>query len=197
MVLTGYIVSIPIFCDSAFVILSPLVNALARSSGKSVLTLGIALAGGLMLTHHAVPPTPGPLGVAGIYDVDLGLMILWGIVFNACAFLALALVTSGTVALIITPLAALGAVVIPALQAMMSRAIPDNSQGGLQGLLTSAGALAMIVSPLIMSNVFWLATAESTGFYLPGAPFLLSMVLMGVCVVVFLGRKRMTPRDTA
>lgn len=42
MVLTGYIVSIPIFCDSAFVILSPLVKALARSSGKSVLTLGIA-----------------------------------------------------------------------------------------------------------------------------------------------------------
>ncbi len=82
MVLTGYIVSIPIFCDSAFVILTPLVKALARSSGKSVLTLGIALAGGLMLTHHAVPPTPGPLGVAGIYDVDLGLMILWGIVFT-------------------------------------------------------------------------------------------------------------------
>ncbi|PTE20182.1 gluconate permease [Cereibacter changlensis JA139] len=82
MVLTGYIVSIPIFCDSAFVILSPLVKALARSSGKSVLTLGIALAGGLMLTHHAVPPTPGPLGVAGIFDVDLGLMILWGVVFT-------------------------------------------------------------------------------------------------------------------
>ena len=82
MVLTGYIVSIPIFCDSAFVILSPLVKALARSSGKSVLTLGIALAGGLMLTHHAVPPTPGPLGVAGIFDVDLGLMILWGIVLT-------------------------------------------------------------------------------------------------------------------
>lgn len=82
MVLTGYIVSIPIFCDSAFVILTPLVKALARNSGKSVLTLGIALAGGLMLTHHAVPPTPGPLGVAGIYGVDLGLMIFWGVVFT-------------------------------------------------------------------------------------------------------------------
>ena len=119
--------------------------------------------------------------------------VLWGIVFNAMAFLALGLVTSGTVALILTPLAALGAVVIPALQAMMSRAIPDDSQGGLQGLLTSAGALAMIVSPLVMSNVFWIATANNTPFYLPGAPFLVSMVLMGVCVVVFLGRKRMTP----
>lgn len=60
MTATGYIVSIPIFCDSAFVILSPLVRALAQNTGKSLLTLGISLAGGLMLTHHAVPLTPGP-----------------------------------------------------------------------------------------------------------------------------------------
>lgn len=71
MAVTGYIVSIPIFCDSAFVILNPLVRALARSSGKSVLSLGIALAGGLVLTHHAVPPTPGPLGIAGIFNIDI------------------------------------------------------------------------------------------------------------------------------
>ncbi|MFC7610474.1 GntP family permease [Teichococcus aestuarii] len=82
MMATGYIVSIPIFCDSAFVILNPLARALARNSGKSVLTMGIALAGGLMLTHHAVPPTPGPLGAAGIFGVDIGMMILWGIVLT-------------------------------------------------------------------------------------------------------------------
>ena len=82
MMVTGYIVSVPIFCDSAFVILNPLVRALARNSGKSMLTLGIALASGLMLTHHAVPPTPGPLGIAGIFNIDVGLMIFWGIVFT-------------------------------------------------------------------------------------------------------------------
>ena len=82
LIVTGYIVSIPIFCDSAFVILAPLARAVARTSGKSVITLGICLAGGLMLTHHAVPPTPGPLGVAGIFDVDLGLMIFWGMVLT-------------------------------------------------------------------------------------------------------------------
>ncbi len=117
--------------------------------------------------------------------------VIYGLAFNACAFLALAFVQSGTVALLLAPLTALGAVVTPALQAMMSRAIPDNAQGGLQGLLTSAGALAMVVSPALMSQVFWFSTAESTGFYLPGAPFLVSMALMGVCAVVFLGRKRM------
>lgn len=78
LTVTGYVVSIPIFCDSAFVILVPLVKALSRTTGKSLVTLGICLAGGLMLTHHAVPPTPGPLAIAGIFDVDIGLMILWG-----------------------------------------------------------------------------------------------------------------------
>lgn len=82
LVVTGYVVSIPIFCDSAFVILSPLVRALRRTTGKSVVTLGICLAAGLVLTHHAVPPTPGPLGVAGIYNVDIGLMIFWGLVLT-------------------------------------------------------------------------------------------------------------------
>jgi len=82
MMVTGYIVSVPIFCDSAFVILNPLVRALSRNTGKSMLTLGIALAGGLMLTHHAVPPTPGPLGIAGIFNIDVGLMIFWGVVFT-------------------------------------------------------------------------------------------------------------------
>ncbi|TRD23519.1 MFS transporter [Palleronia caenipelagi] len=120
--------------------------------------------------------------------------VLWGLCFNALAFLAMGLVQSGRTALILAPLAALGAIVPPALQSMMSRAIPDNAQGGLQGLLTSAGGLAMVVSPFFMSQVFWFATAESTSYHLPGAPFLVSMALMLACIVVFLGRKRMTPR---
>ena len=78
----GYIISIPIFVDSAFVILNPLVKALARSSNRSMLTLGIALAGGMVLTHHAVPPTPGPLGAAGIFGVSVGDMIIWGLVLT-------------------------------------------------------------------------------------------------------------------
>lgn len=82
MAIAGYIVSIPIFVDSAFVILNPLVKALSRKTGKSVVTLGVALAIGLVATHHAVPPTPGPLGVAGIFGVDIGKMIAWGLIFS-------------------------------------------------------------------------------------------------------------------
>lgn len=78
LAITGYIVSIPIFVDSAFVILYPLAKALAKNGKRSLLTLGVALAGGLVVTHHTVPPTPGPLGVAGIFGVDIGAMILTG-----------------------------------------------------------------------------------------------------------------------
>lgn len=91
LAVAGYIISIPIFVDSAFVILNPLVKALARSSQRSVLTLGIALAGGMVLTHHAVPPTPGPLGAAGIYGVNVGDMIWSGLVLTLPALVTVTL----------------------------------------------------------------------------------------------------------
>lgn len=77
--LTGYIVSIPVFSDSALVILTPIAKALSKLSGKSVVGLGLALATGLQLTHVFVPPTPGPLTVAGILGIDVGVMIMAGI----------------------------------------------------------------------------------------------------------------------
>lgn len=82
MAIAGYIVSIPIFVDSAFVILNPLVKTLSRKTGKSVIAIGVALASGLVITHSLVPPTPGPLGVAGIFGVDIGLMIALGMMFG-------------------------------------------------------------------------------------------------------------------
>lgn len=78
--LTGFLVSIPIFCDSGFVILAPIAKAISRRTKKSIVALGVALASGLVITHTLVPPTPGPLGVAGTFGVDVGQFILLGIV---------------------------------------------------------------------------------------------------------------------
>ncbi len=78
---TGYLVSIPIFADSAFVILYPISKALSKKGNRSVMTLGVALGGGLIVTHTIVPPTPGPLGVAGLFGVDIGAMMLLGLLF--------------------------------------------------------------------------------------------------------------------
>ncbi len=80
LAVTGFLVSIPIFCDSGFIILAPLARALSKQTKKSIVTLGIALAAGLVITHTMVPPTPGPVGVAGIYGANVGSVILWGIV---------------------------------------------------------------------------------------------------------------------
>ena len=76
LALTGFLVSIPIFCDSGFVVLAPIAKAISKATKKSVIGLGTALAAGVVITHSLVPPTPGPLGVCGIFGVDVGKFIL-------------------------------------------------------------------------------------------------------------------------
>ncbi len=80
LTLTGFIVSIPIFCDSAFVILFPIAKSISQKTRKNLVVLAGALAMGLVITHTMVPPTPGPLAVATEFGVDLGTMILMGLV---------------------------------------------------------------------------------------------------------------------
>lgn len=80
MAITGFLVSIPIFCDSGFIILTPLAKAISSEMRKSIVSIGIALACGLVITHTMVPPMPGPVGVAGIFEVNVGSLILRGLV---------------------------------------------------------------------------------------------------------------------
>lgn len=77
---TGSLVSIPVFCDSGYVVLSPLARSLARQTGISLATFAVALSMGLYATHCLVPPTPGPIAVAGELRADLGAVILFGMV---------------------------------------------------------------------------------------------------------------------
>lgn len=75
---TGALVSIPVFCDSGYVILTPLNRSLARRTGQSMAAFAVALGMGLYATHCLVPPTPGPIATAGELRADLGLVILLG-----------------------------------------------------------------------------------------------------------------------
>ena len=75
----GYIVSIPVFCDSGFIIIAPLAKALSKQVKISFAVGAMALSLGLILTHSIIPPTPGPVGAAGILKADLGLVILLGL----------------------------------------------------------------------------------------------------------------------
>ncbi len=85
MGIIGYIVSIPVFCDSAFVILCPLAKALSGKVKISLAASAIALSLGLYATHTMVPPTPGPVAAAGLLEADLGLVILWGALVSIVA----------------------------------------------------------------------------------------------------------------
>lgn len=81
----GYLVSIPVFCDSGFVILNSLKNALAKRMSVSVVAMSVALSTGLYATHTFVPPTPGPIAAAGNLGLseNLGLVIAVGLVVAA------------------------------------------------------------------------------------------------------------------
>lgn len=87
MNIAGFVVSVPVFCDSGYVILTPLNRALAKESGKSMAIMAVALATGLYATHTMVPPTPGPIAAAGTLSADLGLVILYGLIASVPAAL--------------------------------------------------------------------------------------------------------------
>ncbi|MEC5125626.1 gluconate:H+ symporter [Verrucomicrobiales bacterium BCK34] len=79
MLLTGFLISIPVFLDVGLVIVAPIIYALARDTKKSLLLFGLPLVCGMAVTHAFVPPTPGPVAVAEILGADLGRVILYGI----------------------------------------------------------------------------------------------------------------------
>ena len=92
--LTGFVVSIPVFCDSGFVILSSLAKEFSRLTKKSMVWLGGILGMGLYITHFMVPPTPGPLAVVSTFNenmpnsIDLGMYIIWGLLISIPLFIA-------------------------------------------------------------------------------------------------------------
>lgn len=79
MSVIGYLVSIPVFCDSGYVILNSLKNALAARMKVSVVAMSVALATGLYATHTFVPPTPGPIAAAGNLGLESSLGLVIGV----------------------------------------------------------------------------------------------------------------------
>ncbi|MET9557326.1 gluconate:H+ symporter [Streptomyces sp. NPDC006645] len=88
MGVTGVVFGIPVFFDVGIFVLAPIVYAAARRSGKSILLYAMPLLAGLSMTHAFLPPHPGPVAAAGLFDVDLGWVILMGVVVGVPAVLA-------------------------------------------------------------------------------------------------------------
>ncbi|HEX4851104.1 MAG TPA: GntP family permease [Puia sp.] len=88
MSLTGFIVGLPIFCDSGYIVLSGLIGPLAKRTGLPVIILAISLATGLLSVHCLVPPHPGVSAAASNLGVDFGRVIGWGTLVALPAMLA-------------------------------------------------------------------------------------------------------------
>lgn len=113
-----------------------------------------------------------------------------GMVVEVANYSLYGFLTSGFWAIALTPFTAMGGLAGPAVQAMMSRVTPEDQQGELQGINSSINALAMIVSPLVMTWIFNLFTKPEAPVYWPGAPFVLSATLMVAVVALFVAGTR-------
>lgn len=151
----------------------------ARWIGLSLAVFGLAMAAAQALL---VQPAISRLG-------ERRTAIL-GMMFEVCSYSFYALVTSGIWALALTPLTALGGLTGPALGAMMSRRTPEDRQGELQGVNASINALAMILAPLIFTAIFDYFTGPAAPVFWPGAPMMVSALLMVVAMAVFVAGTR-------
>ncbi len=120
--------------------------------------------------------------------------VLVGLVVTALSTVAYGLVPQGWMIYLIIPLGSLGFILTPALTSLMSRAVPDNMQGELQGVLTSVGAIAAIISPLVMTASFSYFTQPDAPVYLPSAPFFLAGVLEVIALLLLLKSFRQLPK---
>ena len=84
---TGFVVGLPIFCDSGYIVLNGINKSLIRRTGIAAATMSISLASGLYAVHCLIPPHPGPTAAAGTLAVDLGKLILYGILIAIPAML--------------------------------------------------------------------------------------------------------------
>jgi DHA1 family tetracycline resistance protein-like MFS transporter len=154
--------------------------------GASLAAYGVAIA----VTQGAlIRPILSYLGEARAvrYGLILNILSLWGYGFAPEAWMVWVLI----------PISSVGAVVAPAMQALMSRAAGADQQGALQGVLASCSALSMIISPLVMTQAFFWFTREGANLYLPGAAFLVSSLLMVASLVIFVSKGRGITTSTA
>ena len=153
-----------------------------REIGLSLMAVGLSSAivqGGL--TRILVPR----LGEWRAITLSLSLAVI--------AYALYGLATAGWMVYAIIVFAALGGIGQPALQGVMSRIVPQNAQGELQGAMTSLQSLSMIIGPLVMSRVFSHFSEDASVVTFAGAPFLLASGLTLIALVIGLSARRHDP----
>ena len=184
MLFTGVIVAIPVFFDVAFIILVPVIYALQRETGKSLLLFAIPLLSGLAITHAFIPPTPGPVAVADILEADLGWVILVGLI----ASIPTALISGYVFGKYIGNRIPLSA------QSFLNK-IENDAEEDLPPFGLIAGIIAIpivliLISTFLKSGILQIQNENWADFFsLIGHPFM-ALIIANLVVWYFLGIRR-------
>ena len=143
--------------------------------GTSLTLYGISL---VCVQGGLVKPIISKLGESGAVKL--------GFFFAVVVLVSIGLASNENTLLVLIPFAALGAIGETALKAIASQSVEENSQGVLQGALSSLTAVSMISTPPVMSSIFTQFIKPGSIVYLPGAPFILSAILLFCALLIFI-----------
>ena len=110
--------------------------------------------------------------------------IIIGFCFEFSAMVTFAFLTDGKILIILIPLASLGVLAQPAIQAILSKSVGDDRQGAIQGVASSLNAIAMVITPITMTWILAVFSDKTAKYYFPGMPFLFSALMVLLCLFI-------------
>ena len=116
--------------------------------------------------------------------------IIIGFCIEFSAMVTFAFLTDGKILIILIPLASLGVLAQPAIQAVLSKSVGDDRQGAIQGVASSLNAIAMVITPITMTWVLAVFSDKTARYYFPGMPFLVSAFIVLLCLLIISRRKQ-------
>ncbi len=116
--------------------------------------------------------------------------IIIGFCFEFSAMITFAFLTDGKILIILIPLASLGVLAQPAIQAILSKSVGDDRQGAIQGVASSLNAIAMVITPITMTWILAVFSDKTAKYYFPGMPFLFSALMVLLCLFIISRRKQ-------
>ena len=116
--------------------------------------------------------------------------IIIGFCFEFSAMVTFAFLTDGKILIILIPLASLGVLAQPAIQAILSKSVGDDRQGAIQGVASSLNAIAMVITPITMTWILAVFSDKTAKYYFPGMPFLFSALMVLLCLLIISRRKQ-------
>ena len=116
--------------------------------------------------------------------------IIIGFCIEFSAMVTFAFLTNGKILIMLIPLASLGVLAQPAIQAILSKSVGDDRQGAIQGVASSLNAIAMVITPITMTWVLAVFSDKTAKYYFPGMPFLVSAFMVLLCLLIISRRKQ-------